>query len=504
MKKTSYQSRPTLDRRLFIKGAFGITFSLPFMEGLFHQRAAYAADPMTKPVYAVFVRAGNGVAQKAGAEPERFWPLEMGRLTSELLRRQDSGNMRAVSELADFADKLLIIQGLKYNYPGNGCGHSGGGNQCLTNTPPSGTPAGNKSLATGESIDNLMQRTLKPGDAEPLTLAAGRDSSYLDEVLSYNMPLNGETNGRLRSAERNPWAAYKNLFGDPNGQLDDVLYNQVAEQRKSVNDMVREQLQSLRRNTALSQQDLQRLELHQDNIRDLEKKMLACHLPTMQVDQIRQAGEQETYKNHRRVEDLTKMQMDIIALAFACDLKRAATLQVGNGNDQTIYDIGQPDSDYPFHWISHRIQGDGSAGSKPDIANADYFHHLVDRIHLRMFRHLLARLDEYQTDTGTLLDDTIAMWTNDLANGIGHGYRNLPYIIGGSGGGYLKQGVHVDARDSGTKSSDGWVSHGQLFNTLLNAVGVRASDGSPVTDFGHKGSNDHNAAPGGELPGIKA
>lgn len=499
------RSRPHLDRRMFIKGAFGVTFSLPLLEGLLTRNAAYAADPNAKPVYAVFVRAGNGVAQQAGSEPERFWPLEMGALSAAMLQRQDSNNtMRAVGELSEFAQKLLIVQGLKYNFPGNGCGHSGGGNQCLTNTPPSGMPERNKSLATGESLDNLIQRTLMPSDPEPLTLAAGRESSYLDEVLSFNLPLNGDTNGRLRSAERNPWAAYKNLFGDPSDQLDDVLYNLLAEQRKSVNDVVREQINDLKRHPALSQRDLQRLELHQDNIRDLEKKMLACHLPTMQVQTIRDAGDRQLFKDHRKVESLAMMQMDIIALAFACDLKRAATLQIGNGNDQTIYDIGQPNTDYPFHWISHRIQGDGGSGSAPSIGNADYFHHLIDRVQMRMFKHLLSRLDEYQTDTGTLLDDSVAVWTNDLANGIGHGYRNVPYLIGGSGGGYLKQGQHVDARDSGTKSNDGWVSHGQLFNTILGAVGVRNADGSPIEDFGHKGGQGHNAPPGGELSGIKA
>ena len=496
--------RPGMNRRLFLKGAFGVTFSLPLLEGMINRQPLYASDPSKRPVYAVFVRAGNGIAQQAGSEPERFWPMEQGELTRAMMERRTGNDMRACGELAEHAQKLLIIQGLKYNFPGNGCGHSGGGNQCLTNTPPSAMPSRNRSLATGESLDNLIQRTLMPQDPEPLTLAAGRESTYLDEVLSYNLPLNGESNGRLRAAERNPWDAYQRLFGDPNGQLDDVIYNLVAEQHKSVNDLVRAQINELKRHPALSSRDVQRLELHQDNIRDLEKKMLACHLPTMQVQTVRQAGESRAFADHRKVEELTKMQMDIIALAFACDLKRAATLQVGNGNDQTIYSINQPGSDYPFHWISHRIQGDGGTGSAPSIGNADYFHHLIDRIQLRMFSYLLSRLDEYQTDHGTLLDDCVAVWTNDLANGIGHGYRNIPYIIGGSGGGYLKQGLHVDARDFGRKSGDGWVSHGQLFNTILGAVGVRHADGSPIEDFGHKGGNGHDRPPGGELPGIKA
>jgi hypothetical protein len=50
--------------------------------------------------------------------------------------------------------------------------------------------------------------------------------------------------------------------------------------------------------------------------------------------------------------------------------------------------------------------------------------------------------------------------------------------LAGSAGGFLKQGQYVDA---------GNVTHNKLFNTLLTAVGVRKTDGSPVDDFGDPG-----------------
>jgi hypothetical protein len=494
----------TISRRRFIRGAAGVAMALPLLEGLISpERGQLRAAPGQRPTFFVAVRGGNGVAQLAGGEPERFWPLERGQLTRELLLRSDARGQRAVAELADWADKLLIVDGLKYSYPGNGCGHSGGGNQCLTATPPSATPAGNRSLATGESIDNLIQRTLNPSDPEPLTLMGGKTSSYLNEVLSFAQPLAGEPNGRLRSAQRNPWEVYLALFGDPNASTDDILYNQVAAQRKSVNDLLRDQLDRLKRSPKLSRADVSRLELHQQSIRDLEQRMVACHLPDTDWGPIKQAGDAGDWRSEANAEQMLYMMMDVVALAFACDLKRSATIQVGNGNDQTIYDVGGPR--FPFHWISHRIESDGGADSgKPAIDNAPELHHRVDRIQLGWFRYLIERLDMYGTDQGTLLDDTVALWTNDLASGPGHSYRNLPYIIAGSGGGYLRQGAYVDARDSGQKASDGWVAHNQLFNTILNASGLRNDDGSPVADFGHKGGDGHDAARGGEIAGIKA
>ena len=495
-------SRSMLKRRTFLKGAFGVTMALPFLD-LIETRRAEAGLPGIRPRFFVAVRNGNGVAQQAGSEPEKFWPMATGALTRQMLQQVDGqGDMRVVGELADHASKLLMVSGTRYSYPGNGCGHSGGGNQCLTATPPSATPSGNRSLATGESIDSTIQRIMSPEDPEPLTLASGRSSSYLDEVLSFRAPAPGETNALLRAAQRNPWDVYRTLFGEPNGNSSDFLEQQVALQRKSVNDILREQLDALKRNPGMSSEDQNRLQLHQDGIRDLEIRMMECHLPEQEWATIKDAAANGLPLDPAGTEDITYMFMDIIALSFACDLKRASTLQIGNGNDQTIYGINGPN--YPFHWISHRIQGDGASGSAPTIDNAANLHYQINRLHAKWFNYLLDKLDAYTTSTGTLLDDCVAMWTNDLANGIGHGYQNLPTILAGSGGGYLRTGYHIDARDTGTKDGSGWVPHNQTFNTILNAVGAGEALGQPVDDFGHKGGNGHNQAPGGEIPQMKA
>jgi hypothetical protein len=495
-----------MHRRTFLRGAFGATFALPLLDGLAWQdagRPALAADPQTPPFF-LAVRAGNGVqqAQDGGGEPERWWPAEMGALSAAMMTRVVDGDMRATGELAPYADRLNFIQRLRLMFPGNGCGHSGGGNQVLTAATVSQDLSRNRSLATGESVDNFIQRMLSPDDPEPLTLAAGKTSSYLDEVLSYAEPLPGQTNGRLRSAERNPWEAYKSIFGEPDSGSDDYLYNLVVERRRSVNDMVRDQIDSLKRSPALSAADVRRLDNHQQAIRDLEQRMVACHLPDTEIGAIRQAGEDREFQDLSKVEEMSQMMSQIVALSFACGLKSAATLQIGNGNDQTKYDIGAG-SQFPFHWISHRIEGDGGAGSSPDIANADYMHHLVDRIHMAMFKETLDCFAAYEMADGTtLLDQGVVMWCNDLGAGRSHSYRNVPFITAGSAAGRLRTGQHIDARDTASPQGE-WVPHGQLFNTIINALGVAQADGSPVLDFGHKGGLGHDQPNGGEIGALK-
>lgn len=461
---TTTQRRPAspsnlaVGRRRFLFGTGGVALGLPFLESLAPRKAG--ARGLEPARFAVFVRQANGVAQAGGGEPEQFWPTAPGPLDSASLAAMTG---RATSELAPYADKLLMIKGLRFAFPGNGCGHSGGGNQCLTAARVSDDPAGNLSLAMGESVDNRIATELNADGNEPLTLYAGRMAGYIDEVLSYRGPKD------LRAADPNPWSVYTKMVGL--SALDEALAEQIRARRISVNDLVREQMQTLMGNSSLSTTDRQRLEIHFDAIRDLEIE-LSCELPG-EAEVAEYMAADGNFKANDNMETIVRLQMNLIALAFACDYTRAATLQIGDGNDGTEWWIDgakQPN----FHMISHRIYSHGSEGDPiPDAVNK---HHQIDRIHARLFRHLLDRLSIYGTDSGTLLDDCAAVWTNDLGHGVSHTYNNVPFVIAGSCGGFLQTGQYVEL--------PAMTSHNKLFNTLLNAVGVRKPGGEWVDDFG--------------------
>ena len=195
-----------LPRRLFLRGAAGAVLALPFLE-TFAPRRAMAGGSGHR--FAVFVRQGNGVQQKQGSEPERFWPSQLGALTTAGMKA-DSG--RAVSELSDFASRLLLVRGTRYMYSTSGCGHADGGLQCLTAARPDST-SGNNALAMGESIDWRIARSLKTG-GEPLNLFAGDKGSYLPDVISYRA-----AKQRVAAID-NPFTAYTLVFGKPDASVD--------------------------------------------------------------------------------------------------------------------------------------------------------------------------------------------------------------------------------------------------------------------------------------------
>lgn len=446
-----------IKRRRFLQGLGGAMIALPFLESIRFISSA-RAQASSPTIYSVFVRQGNGVQQAMDSEPERFWPRELGKITTESLSTTDAD--RAVSELAQYADKLLMVRGTRFAFPGNGCGHSGGLNQCLTAARVIGD--GKDSLADGESIDWRIAKAVNPAGVEPLTLMSGPQEAYIAAGLSYS------GSGQLRGAQNNPFAVYQDLVGL--GGADSDLINQIITRRKSVNDLVREEMQDLMGKPYLGREDRQRLQSHFEVIRDMELSM-ACTLTDGEIQAMQTVSEAAADNGNRIV--VAEMLMDLIAFAFACDLNRTATLQIGTGNDGTRYYV-DGELQNTFHRISHRIDDDGAEG--PPIPNADILHHKIDRMFGQMFKHLLDRLEIHPgPNGGTLLDDCVALWTNDLANGPPHSYRNVPQIIAGSAGGFLKTGEYIDAGD---------VAHNKFLNTILSAVGLRNENDDYYDSFG--------------------
>ena len=451
-------------RRLFLTGAAGVTLGLPFLE-TFASKVVRAASP-DDPGYVVFMRQGNGCSQALQysnpAEPEMFWPRNLGALSAASMAADSD---RATSELSAYADDLLLVRGVRGALSIGGCGHARGALQALTAQPTGDAEASNNSLALGESLDNRIARELNPDGRGPLTLAAMRPGGYLDSVLSYRGP-----NDR-RGAQTNPKVAFDNIMGLVN--LDETSANAIAVRRQSVNDLVRDQMQSLLGRSDLSSDDRNRLDLHFTAIRDLEIRLAECSpLEPATVSAIEAMD--GNHQDGNRVVEAAELHIDVIALALSCGYTHAVTLQVGTGNDSTRY-WWEGEQLPSYHWISHRIFADGSEGDP--IPDAQSKHNAVDRIHARLFGRLIERLSAYQLETGTLLDKGVCVWMNDLSNGPPHSVNNLPYILAGSGDGFLRTGQYVDAGD---------VTHNKLLNTLATAVGLRKSGGGPVDDFGHE------------------
>jgi hypothetical protein len=252
----------------------------------------------------------------------------------------------------------------------------------------------------------------------------------------------------------------------------------LALRRKSVNDLLRTQIQDLMKRSELSKGDRDRLNVHFQSIRDLEVGMGNVIGPAPSSGELlaQVTAINGTHTANDKMEQVVRLQLEIIALAFAAGRNRVATLQIGEGNDHTKYTINGVVAP-PYHYVSHRVMSDGDGGSS--IANAVELHHQIDRIHARMFKHLLDKLTQHKLPDGRpLLDDTMAVWLNSNANGPPHSVQNVPHIVAGSGGGFLKQGQYIAA---------GGVTNNMFLNTILTgAIGGKSAP-APVTDFGDPG-----------------
>lgn len=448
--------RSRVNRRAFLRGAAGVAVALPFLESL-PERSAWAVGE--SPVFSLFICAVDGVV------PEKFFPDELGPLTPEGLAAAG----KATSALSAHADKLLFVRGI--NWPGTPVGEPHAQSLCMALTAVETLGTSVSAMAGGPSADWVIANKVQPGKP-PLTLYAGnRRNGYIAERLSFSAA------GTVTTADDNPFTLYQKLVGivapdgtmTPNGEEATRL---LFESRNSVHDLVREELQALLANPRLGSEDKRRLEQHFDAIRDVEVGIggmgsgakARCSWDGVELDAI-QALETFKYDPYGMTEDLVRLHMSLVALAFACNLNRTATLQWGDGTDRTIYDVPSNERRWPFNFICHRAQSDGAVGNDELAALA---HAEIDAVRMKT---LAAGLDHFQARG--LGDHAFVLWTNGFADGPSHSFRNVPHIIWGNGGGRLKQGEFVNA---------GNVTNSGLLNTLINAA--IQDTRQTVTDFG--------------------
>ena len=471
--------RKTINRRAFLYGAGTIAIGLPFLEGL-PERSAWAAG--AQPIFTFFLCGACGV------EPKRFWPSSTGALSGLLA----SG--KAVDALADHAKNLLIVKGVNFPLTGpSGCGHAQGLAQALTGKTPTGN--GNQATATGPSVDFVISKAINPVGTDPMTLYAGNvKNGFIADRLSF------DDTARVRASVDNPYKLYQKLTGlaapaggggtgtaGTGGTTTNPQAEELIAKRKSVNDTVRAELNSLMQNPKLSAADKQRLQQHFDAIRDTEKTItdmgtqmatIGCTLDGIDTSAYQALSSWKynaTNVPNGGIENIVDLHMGLVALAFACDYNRTGTLQWGDGTDHTVYQTPANETlgKWNFHFISHRTQSDGAVGSN---STAEAAHAEIDAIRMAT----LAKSLKHFADRG-LQNSSVVVWTNHVAEG-NHQMRNVPFIIWGNGGGKLKQGQYVDAAGA---------TNAQLFNTIITAATGNASP-----NFGSSG--------GKEIAAVKA
>lgn len=472
---------PKLNRRLVLRGAGGLMLGLPLLEGFLPRQAA--AQSAVRSPFVLFVVSDNGVVQAGvtlgGApEAERFWPTATGTLTKAGMLADKP--TRSTGELADYAEKLLIVKGVNLPYGSNGCSHSAADAQILT--AASITPGSTNCLATRESIDTAIARAKNPPGRDPLVLHAGM---FSPGGTGFDIPgyVSYVTAKQPRVYIDSPYKAYQAITGvvgdGSSASSADLQAQQLrAARSKSINDLLRPQIKDLLARPELSKSDVERLNQHLTAIRDIEVKMSSTTftIPDADVASMKQM-DSKPYDQANR-EASIRLHLELMAFAVAADYSRVAVLKIGDRIDDHQYTLnGQT---FKFHDASHRA-----------VSNGEDLHHAVDRLIFGHYKYLLDKLSGYSTVGGSLLDQGVAIWANQCATGA-HSFSNVPWILAGSANGYFKQGRFVTV---GTGQMPGGKQDGvggdpsvsgvnKMLNTILNGAGVTRADGAPTDDFG--------------------
>src|SRR5690606_25409008 len=153
---------------------------------------------------------------------------------------------------------------------------------------------------------------------------------------------------------------------------------------------------------------------HFSAIRDIETSMTAsgigCGDATLSERAQAYEGAEDFVEEESEYVAITDLQIDIMALALACDYTRVATLQFDRGSGGPTFRWDGMKHEYNHHKLSHgKVSddcfGDSTAMGCADVPGYEDMLFDIDRWHQGKFARLLERLDAYTEANGSSVLD---------------------------------------------------------------------------------------------------
>lgn len=339
-----------------------------------------------------------------GTVPPSFWPSEEGPLTT----------LPAILQpLEPFKDRTLVLQGVCDKVRGDGDNHMRGMGCLLTGVElfpgniqgGSHTPAG---WASGLSIDQEIKNFLQKDSA-----TRTRFGSLEFGVM---VPERADTWTRMVYAGPNkplapiddPYQMFAKLYG----------HTKDRESLKSVLDDLQDDLRKVE--SAVGAEDRRLLEEHASFVREMEKELKE----TRDVGHAVPEPEPGTRRENDNIPKICKMQIDLMVNSFTADFARVATLQITNS-------VGQA----RMRWLKIS-EGHHELSHKPDNDKESQEALVkINQWYCEQMAYLAKRLAETPEPggPGSLLDNTLVIWTNELGKGNSHTLDNIPFVLVGNG-----------------------------------------------------------------------
>lgn len=377
-----------------------------------------------------------------GVVPSTFWPDEEGELTHL---------KESLSPLEPFRDRVMTLHGVCDKIRGDGDSHMRGIGCLLTGIElfpgnvqgGSHTPAG---WASGLSIDQEIKAFLQKDEATRTRFGSLEFGVAVpDRADTWTRMVYAGPNRPVAPID-NPYRMFQKMYG----QMQD------RESLVSILDSVLVDLQKVK--NQVSAEDRRLLEEHTNFVRSMEEELKAAEQEDVghPVPELEPGVEME----NDNIPKISKMQIELMVNALRADFTRVATLQFTNSVGQArMRWIG---IDEGHHTLSH--EPDKNKKAQEQLTQ-------INRWYCEQLAYLAERLAETPEPggEGSLLDNTLLVWTNELGKGNSHTLNDIPFVLVG-GGMNFKMGRALKFRN---------VPHNRLLLSLAHGMGHE------ITEFGN-------------------
>lgn len=424
-----------LSRRTLLRG-LGVSMALPWMESkrVWGDEAKDRKQSSDAPTRMAILFAG------CGFHSHEWWAKGSG----------DSMELgKVLQPLADYRDRMLLIQGLYNAEALKGNIHSSQTGNLLSGAPL----ASGGQIRSGISVDQLVAQRIGNQTKLP-SLVIGCEkanpSVHKNYSMLYSSHISWSSPTTPTPLEVYPSLAFDQLFRDAAQRGDASLLDAILDDATD-----------LRR--GISGRDQRKLDEYLNSVREVEQRIeragsrgeLQGWRPTLTKPNMQRpnSGYPQDIVEHMR------LMSDILVLAFQTDSTRVCTLKLNN--DHGTLRFPHLGVDYMIHHLLSHSDSD------------DWLK--VNQFFLEQMAYIAQRLDAIQEGERTALDNSMIMLCSSMMTGH-HDATQLPVVMVGGGGGKVQGGRVLSYREEENRQMC------RLYLSMMNKMGIEQDQFGDATE----------------------